>query len=76
MDYPDIVEVEPLDNLEWQNAKLSVEVKQAEARAATAEAEILAIRANGILLKVREKLGLNGTHEPEVRDNKLVFVRK
>lgn len=72
----EIVEVEQLDNLEWLNAKLSVEAKHAEVRAATAEAEVLAIRANGIIIKIREKLGLNGSHEPEVRDNRLVFVKK
>jgi hypothetical protein len=48
MDNP-IVEVEQLDNLEWLNARLAADAKQTEIRAVTAEAEVLAIRANGVL---------------------------
>jgi hypothetical protein len=70
-----VIEVELVDNLEYANARLAVEGKRAEVRAATAEAEVLAIRANNVVLRIKEKLGLNGEHEPEVRDGKLVFVR-
>lgn len=79
----EIVEADQLEGLQWLNTRLYAIAKRNEARAVhaeaaaiEAEASAIEIRANAILLKIGERLGVNETHNSEVRDEKLVFVRR
>jgi len=79
----EIIEADQLESLQWLNTRLYAIAKRNEARAVhaeaasiEAEASAIEMRANAILLQIGERLGVNETHNSEVRDEKLVFVKK
>ena len=80
---PKLIEPDRLDGLEWMVLYLGTTTKQNEARALHAEANVLEAKASGIgaranakIVELREKLGLDESYEPEVRNEKLVFVKQ
>lgn len=80
---PKLIEPDRVDGLEWMVLWLGTTAKQNEARALRAEADVLeaewsgiGARANAKIIELREKLGLDDSYQPEVRNEKLFFVKQ